>query len=696
MKRMVFLTCFTCFTAMAQMNESVLKFSDSSKKDVSLKSTGGIYEIVISGGSPQLGTMPLSENLNPTSDQLVFEYFCPSGLDYIEFNLFSENEVTGKVAIRDIGSTEGWSQFRVDLSKQRKDWGKKGDILQFSFGGIPKLEIHIRNMEIRPMTDREKRQESILTERKEKESILESHLKTYLSTDYSSEISRIFVGHDKIDIMGMVDENEPCYLAEVKLYENVTELKAIGDFVPIRDKHFEVSLERFNFSNGYMQDRLLSKWVLVKESGKGYIPVSHARYMDSVVPVNTFDFIKPRTKKGLGGFSTDRAAPISDLDTLGISSATVNIWVSGFFKATPKEGDISFEYMDRTFYADKEAIANLDHTLVETFNRDIEVSAILLVGKASSSVDPNIGKILEHPDFDPAGVYSMPNLTDVDGVQHYAAVMDFLANRYSRPDGKFGRIHHYIIHNEVDAGWVWTNAGEKSAQVFMDIYHKSMRLSNNIAKMYNSNSKVFISLTHHWNWTSNPKFLLSKELLQLLLQYSNAEGDFDWGVAHHPYPESLREPKTWLDEKVTYDFDTPLITFKNLEVIDHWIKRQENFFKGKTKRLLYLSENGTNSPTYSEKDLMEQAAGLAYALKKMDYLDGIDGFQYHNWQDHRQEGGLRIGLRRFPDDDEDPSGIKPAWEVYRAYGTEVQKNVFDKYKRVIGIIDWEEIHQKKN
>lgn len=140
--------------------------------------------------------------------------------------------------------------------------------------------------------------------------------------------------------------------------------------------------------------------------------------------------------------------------------------------------------------------------------------------------------------------------------------------------------------------------------------------------------------------------------------------------------------------------NSPLVTFKNLEVLDAWIKKPENKFQGTTKRSLWLSENGTNSRTYSEKDLSEQAAGLAYAWKKLKYLDGIDAMQWHNWIDNRNEFGLRIGLRRFPDDEEDPGGRKPVWFVYQAADTEQEDEVFEKYKPIIGIQNWEEIRYK--
>ena len=94
------------------------------------------------------------------------------------------------------------------------------------------------------------------------------------------------------------------------------------------------------------------------------------------------------------------------------------------------------------------------------------------------------------------------------------------------------------MHNEVDAGWVWTNMGEKPALVFMDTYIKSMRMCYAIARKYNPHSEVFVTLTHYWAWTSHPKFYPSKDLMEILIQYTQREGDFEWAMAHHPYPQS--------------------------------------------------------------------------------------------------------------------------------------------------------------
>ena len=681
----------------AQKNTTPLEVDIKNYNQIELTTLGDdTYDVKTLGADPYVFLKPLSSDLKKENNQLSFEYFCPTGLDHIEIYFYPLGEQVKTIMVGDIGSTEGWVQFKIDLSEYVGDWGKVGDYLRMDFGTAPALNIQFKNLELRAMSPRELEIEAKKDVKKQQELILENNLRSYLDKDFPNQISNVLVTENKVKLKGNITKDKNLYIAEIGVYEDGTELKTFEFLEPIKSKNnaFNVEFKRFVKRHGYKQDRLLSKWMIVEKNGSEYAGVSHARYTDSVVPKYNYKFQKPSTKKGLGGYSINRSAPYTDLDSLGITSVTVNIMISKFFRSGPSPKNMPFEYMGDTYYVDKKAIALQDKTFLSTTERNIEVSAILLVDKASKSADKKIGGILEHPDCDPSGIYTMPNLTTPEGVQYYAAVLDFLANRYTRPDKKYGRIHHWIIHNEVDAGWVWTNAGDKTALVFMDIYHKSMRMSHNIARKYNPNSKVFITLTHYWNWTSNPHFYHSKELLEQLLQFSKAEGDFEWAIAQHPYPESLREPKTWLDNKASFDFDTQLITFKNTEVLDAWVKQPEVLFKGKTKRLVYLSENGTNSPTYSEQDLKEQAAGMAYAMKKIKYLDGIDGFQYHNWQDNRREGGLRIGLRRFPDDKEDPSGIKPVWNVYQAFGTDKEDEVYDQYKEMIGIESWDEIRHK--
>ena len=183
-------------------------------------------------------------------------------------------------------------------------------------------------------------------------------------------------------------------------------------------------------------------------------------------------------------------------------------------------------------------------------------------------------------------------------------------------------------------------------------------------------------------------------MLEHLLAFSKAEGDFNWAIAYHPYPQDLRNPRTWEDTKATYRLDTPQITFKNLEVLDAWVKLPSTKFLGKYQRTGHLPEQGPNSPDYSQKSLNEQAASMAYAWKKLERLSSIGLFHYHNWIDNRGEGGLRIGLRRFPDDKDDPQGAKPVWKIFQAADTANEDASFEPVKKVIGIQDWKEIQYR--
>ena len=116
--------------------------------------------------------------------------------------------------------------------------------------------------------------------------------------------------------------------------------------------------------------------------------------------------------------------------------------------------------------------------------------------------------------------------------------------------------------------------------------------------------------------------------------------------------------------------------------------------KDGTKRLLFLSEQGTNSPSYSPSDLALQAAGGAWAWKKVSQLDGIDAIQWHNWADNKVEYGLRIGLRSFDADGWSALAPKPVWYVWKAGGTSEESAVFDQYLPTLGIKSWDEIMRK--
>ena len=639
-----------------------------------------VYEVTTAPGSAVIRFEPVKGSLAEGISVLSFDYFCASGMEFMVVMVNDDRSRIEENMIR-LPIAEGWSTFSVDVTDKLKRLQGPDDYLSLLIvpNAARPTTMRIRNARLRAYTEKEREQARLKTERERREKQLNADIEVYLKKNYPCEVSRVTVNDDRVevsgDIKGMSGE---VYLCEVPMFRELTE----KDFLTVQrvkgPKKFKADFDRYAEVDGQRYDRLYSRWVLAQKSQNGMLICSHGHYADDVKAKYDLPHEVPASKKGIGGFGANRFA--SDLDSLDITSVTVNMWL-GFMSLTPSDDAIPFDYNGRTYYANRKAIEGFDN-------------AIVLIAPERSFADKAAGRLFEHPDFDPAGIYTMPNMTTLESLNLYAAAIDFLAERYSRPDKKYGRVHHWIAHNEVDAGWVWTNAGIKTPLRFMDIYIKSMRLLYYTARKYSPHPEVFITLTHYWQSRHNEYCYPSAQLLELLVDYTQAEGDFKWGVAHHPYPQSLFEPKSWLDDQATFDYDTPQITFKNLEVLDAWIKQPRALYQGKIKRTVFLSEQNPNSKDYSEEALREQAAGMAYAMKKLEACDGIDAYQMHGWFDQRAEGGLRIGVRRFMDDETDPGGRKPAWFVFQAFGTDREDEVFEFAKDIIGIDDWDQVIYK--
>lgn len=673
--------------------KSYLSFTSSSAHDINISNDGSHqYELLTTGVDPYILLNPLTSNNADEKLVFTFEYQSTSSINNLQ--IFFAPPITEQRSVKsdEVPSTESWKTFSIDLGDYINDlsWGKSGNYLRLDFGNTSGITIHIRNMEFRQRTESEQALADARAENRESKRILEEKLNKYFASDFSAFVTDVNVSLSKIMVSGNCPAPENLFLCEVTPYQNLVEVTNFDGGVSIANQNFAIELDRYIQKDGFTYDRALSKWVIVKRGSSTDEIVSFAHYADNIVSSQTMPVGQLRSKKGLGGYDVARGFQ-TDLDDLQITSVTVNVPIISYMYLQSQSNSIEHSYGGKTYYFSKAGIDNLDKTLRRAYEKNIMVAAIILIQKASECADSQIGELLQHPEYTNDGIFTMPNMTTSSSLNCYAAALDFLASRYNRPDNAYGRIHNWIMHNEVDAGSTWTNMGDSKMIIFMDTYIKSMRLCHNIVRNYDGSAQVFGSFTHSWAEPASSGDYSTLGMLNVLKKDCDKEGDFQWGLAYHSYPEDLNEPKTWNDASATFSMNSALVTFKNLEVIDAWIRKSENKYKGSVKRSLWLSENGTNSKSYSTTDLKEQAAGLAYAWKKIEKLDGIDAIQWHNWIDNRSEFGLRIGLRRFPDDEEQPGGAKPVWYVFQAAGTDQEDVVFEQYKSVIGISNWSEI-----
>lgn len=616
---------------------------------------------------------------------LQFEAFCLGEASSVTLNMKRPDAEAVSLSLPNILHSEAFTTYTASLDAEVS----KATDFQLHIKLKANTSLQIRTIRFVPRSPNSRSNRAKLQSTTSSTALLSS----YLNGTLPGHIASIKATRDKLVLEGNVPVGTTSIsLAEVPMATLLSSTSPFRSAIALDvkpDGHFRANITRFDVDG---KDRALSRWRLVEERGTHLEPYSHCKYVETMHCLRpNLPAAKVATKKGLGGWHISRSKQTeNDLVDLGISAVTINInAMHDLVSPESRPGWPPFQWQGQTYFANPQRLNSIDRTLLEAQKHDVMVSVILLVTNPKGKGSQN-AKLLANPEADAAGIFAMPNVTSEEGLQYYGAILKLMAERWTRPDGRYGRIHHWIMHNEVDFGWVWTNAGRKSDLQFMSLYHRSMRLADLIVRQYDPNARVWISLTHHWASTGTSDGYSSKRILELLLKYCKAEGDFPWAVAYHPYPQDLRNPRTWEDDQATFGFDTHKITPKNLEVLDAWMQRPEMKYKGDV-RPVHLSENGLNSPNYSQASLNDQAAGMALAWKKMQHLSSIQMWHYHNWIDNRHEGGLRIGLRKFPDDKQNPYAAKPIWYLYQALETDNEDRILRPYLKTIGASSWEEL-----
>ncbi|MEO5802718.1 MAG: DUF5722 domain-containing protein, partial [Verrucomicrobiota bacterium] len=283
-----------------------------------------------------------------------------------------------------------------------------------------------------------------------------------------------------------------------------------------------------------------------------------------------------------------------------------------------------------------------------------------------------------------------------NGLKYFKACMEFLADRYSRPDRLYGRVANFIVGNEVDAHWFWYNMGLAPMETVAEEYLRAVRICHTAVRKSAGQSRVYLSLDHSWAATVNNlgdplKGFPSRTFLDYFAARAKVGGDFDWHIAHHPYPENLFEARTWLDTTATTNVMTsPRITFKNIELLPQYLSRSELLYRD-TQRRIILSEQGFHSDN-NETSERRQAAAYCYAFHKIANLPGIDSFILHRHVDHSQEGGLNLGLwRRVTNSIATPDTTKPIYDVFKQADTTNWPSAFQFALAEIGITNWDQL-----
>jgi hypothetical protein len=422
---------------------------------------------------------------------------------------------------------------------------------------------------------------------------------------------------------------------------------------------------------------------MVPHATRGRVPVGAMRFAETFpAPTDARPFPKPASKKGL------QVQMIDDALALGVQHAGINLSLGALLDPEARPGNPTWTLEGETFAFRRGYLESLGVKRLS----DAGVSVYLIVLAYAGS--PFEARLL-HPARDaklPNHIAAVNTVTP-EGARLWQATMEFLADWFSRADDEHGRVAGYIIGNEVNVHWQWHNLGRMPRNAMVADYLRQVRSAHAAVRRSSATARVYLSLTHFWtidpdkdSWISMP----GRYLLEEFARQARAGGDFDWHLAHHPYPENLGNPRTWEDKTAPPTPDAPRITFRNLEQLDAFFARPEMLYRGQ-RRSVILSEQGFHSNGTAEGD-RDQAAGYCYAWEKIARLPGIDAFILHRHVDHRDEGGLNLGLwRRKAGSVADPDTPRPMYEVFKAAGTPAQAAAFRFALPVVGLESWDEL-----
>lgn len=441
------------------------------------------------------------------------------------------------------------------------------------------------------------------------------------------------------------------------------------------------------------RDHFYDRFVLIDSTGK---PLGEGRYANWLDGIKTpgHDISWPTNIKGLQAISNWK-----DAAELGLAHMTLNMSISQMIRDVHDGPEAAKEFTytvdGKTYTFDEGRIRRYDRDIKSATDLGINTVAIILCLARGRS---NAGNPIVHPSTDversPTGVVAV-NTTTAEAERRYRAVMGFLGRRYSREDRKFGHLGGYIIGNEVQSHWFWHNLGEQSPDVVVRQYADQIRLSYNALREHQPHPKVFISMDHHWSayhMRNRKRAMPGREFLDRLASDIRTRGDFPWNIAFHPYPEDLFKPDFWNDREAWYAFDTPKITYNNVEVLLDYLNRDELKYQGRRRRVI-LSEQGFHASAGAAGERL-QAAAYAASYVKLSAIDGIDAYMLHRYVDHRDEGGANFGLRRVGDDRR-PAGKRLSYDVFKAAGTDQQEDMFRFALPLIGIESWTELAPRR-
>lgn len=477
-----------------------------------------------------------------------------------------------------------------------------------------------------------------------------------------------------------------------------------------------VVIDRYSDVSGEVgYDKIYDKFYVLKGGNRSGDTFGGGEIL--VGPVNVTEFPSERTYenteaqsiKGLEVMNAD------DGENLGVSHAAVTFDMPGLLTSASASDAIEYTVNGKQYYFSENFIKEYDKKVMANTEAGFKTTFVMVIWR--SSIPKAFAEIV-HPHNTTSNVSSLsivaPNMTTQAGVDYLIAMYEFIADRYTREDQKYGQVSYFVIGNETDAAYEWNNMGYLPLDEYMRQYERTVRAAYTAIRKHWSEAGVMISTTHFWNKSTAAQFGLteyvekgafsSRQIIDNFAALAKKCGDFEWELAYHPYRAThMGEPVFWdatnVNEATNDPYTTRKVTPLNIHVLGEYLKKEELLYKGQVRNF-YLTESGVASPheevqsnggynpsnydpeNFPERALNEQAAAYAYTYYSF-LFSGAKSYIFHRHTDVIGENGVNIGIWLRSKGSDDLYGKKPVWTVMKYIDTEKSLEVTEPYLQYI-------------
>ena len=449
-------------------------------------------------------------------------------------------------------------------------------------------------------------------------------LSVYLSDDGNTLYADAALSDDFLKVYGACG----VYLFEFYPYENfsdINEKAPSAELVAAKELKFEI-----DFSEN-AQTRKYCKYVLARLVNGEYQTFASAKYISNPGVLATNKEEGPSVKGIAGVISEDAAYPTD----LGVSCSVVQVALNTL-PADSEEGSAKIEYGERTYYIYKEALIALDNRVRELSENGIAVYLQLVLNAPDETTSQTARTLYRYVKDEDAMYYAI-DTRDAESADLYAALVEFLAARYTRADQAYGYAENFIFGYWVNSNRHYYSMRETAQDKYITELGRTLRITDTAIRSAYPTAKLYVSLGGNFNSAAaypdeTPNEYLDYSGKDILDALCEDLSDVPFGVSWNASASDGPRADFWTDENAVQSLDTDFITVKNIEVLANYLKTPGMLCEGYVRDLIIGDFNASaNDNTEMAQKL--QAGAIVCAYLKALNTNGISAFFYGTAQD---------------------------------------------------------------